>query len=109
MNITDAAFVCYKNVPVLETGSPNKYFDALASGKLIIANFGGWIKKEIESIHCGIGVDPAHPTDFLKRITPFLNDKTRLTQYQQASRKLAEEKYQREKLSGQFADIFLKR
>ncbi len=27
LNITDAVFVCYKNVPILETGSPNKYFD----------------------------------------------------------------------------------
>ena len=45
MNVTDAAFICYKPLPVLETGSPNKYFDGLAAGKLILVNFGGWIKK----------------------------------------------------------------
>ncbi len=48
MNVTDAAFICYKPLPILETGSPNKYFDALASGKLILVNFGGWIREEIE-------------------------------------------------------------
>ncbi len=105
MNITDATFVCYKNVPVLETGSPNKYFDGLASGKLIVTNFGGWIKEEIEKAKCGFSIDPKHPSSFVKKIEPFINDKTRLLEYQHNSRKLAEEKYSRKKLSGQFADI----
>jgi glycosyltransferase involved in cell wall biosynthesis len=48
LNVTDASFICYKPLPILETGSPNKYFDALASGKLILINFGGWIREEIE-------------------------------------------------------------
>ncbi|MBI3481708.1 MAG: glycosyltransferase, partial [Bacteroidetes bacterium] len=109
MNITDSVFVCYKNVPILETGSPNKYFDALASGKLIITNFGGWIKDEIAKMQCGISVDPRHPTDFVKKIEPFLSDRKKLVLHQQASRKLAEEKYHRQKLSSQFADIFKKR
>jgi hypothetical protein len=74
MNITDAAFVCYKNVPILETGSPNKYFDGLAAGKLIVINFGGWIRKEIEEKQCGIYADPQQPTDFVKKIRPFICD-----------------------------------
>ena len=109
MNITDAVLICYKNVPILETGSPNKYFDALASGKLIITNFGGWIKDEIEKGSCGVYVDSKHPTDFIKKIERFLSNGKILAEYQQASRKLAEEKYHRKKLSSQFADIFLKR
>ena len=54
MNVTDATFICYKPVPILETGSPNKYFDGLARGKLILVNFGGWIKEEIEAKRCGV-------------------------------------------------------
>jgi len=109
MNITDAVFVSYKNVPVLETGSPNKYFDGLASGKLIITNFGGWIKNEIEHTGCGVALDPKQPTDFVKKIGPFVEDQKKLFQFQTAARKLAEEKYDRKKLSRQFADIFAKR
>jgi glycosyltransferase involved in cell wall biosynthesis len=109
MNVTDAAFVCYKSVPILETGCPNKYFDGLAAGKLIIANFGGWIKTEIDQSGCGIVVDAQQPTDFIKKITPFVNDPKKLEQYQTAARKLAEAKYHRQKLSSQFADIFVKR
>ncbi len=106
MNITDAAFVCYKNVPILQTGSPNKYFDGLAAGKVIITNFGGWIKEEIESANCGVGLDPKHPTDFVKGVQSFLNDKNKLAQYQAAARQLAEARYDRKRLALVFTAIF---
>ncbi len=106
MNITDAAFICYKAVPILETGSPNKYFDGLAAGKLIVVNFGGWIKKEIELQGCGIYVNPNQPTDFANTIEVFLNSTNELIRYQQASRLLAESKYSRKILSERFANIF---
>lgn len=107
MNVTDVAFICYKPLPVLETGSPNKYFDGLAAGKMIAINFGGWIKEEIEGKACGIYADPRFPTDFVKKIEPFVFDSERLKQCQQASRLLAETKYSREILSARFAEIFL--
>jgi glycosyltransferase involved in cell wall biosynthesis len=106
MNITDAAFVCYKNVPILETGSPNKYFDGLAAGKLIVINFKGWIKKEIEETRCGIYVDTLQPTDFVKQIKPFLSDQKLLSQFQESARTLAEKKYSRRVLSDKFSKIF---
>ncbi len=106
ISITDAAFVCYKAVPILETGSPNKYFDGLAAGKLIIANFGGWIREEIETNQCGIYVNPNQPTDFANKIELFLNDKDQLMRYQKASRLLAETKYSRRLLSERFVQIF---
>lgn len=103
---TDACFVCYKNIPVLQTGSPNKYFDALAAGKLVIINFGGWIKGEIESEQCGVALDPQHPSDFVKKISPFLRNTALLKSYQQRARALAEKKYARALLSKQFVSVF---
>lgn len=108
MNITDAAFVCYKNVPVLETGSPNKYFDGLAAGKLIIINFGGWIRKEIEGANCGIYVDPLQPKDFIKKIKPFLSEQKLLVHYQESARVLGKKKYSRRFLSEAFSRLFSK-
>jgi glycosyltransferase involved in cell wall biosynthesis len=107
MNVTDVAFICYKPLPVLETGSPNKYFDGLAAGKMIAINFGGWIKDEIEDKGCGIYADPRFPTDFVKKIQAFVIDPEKLKECQQASRLLAETKYSREILSAKFAEIFL--
>ena len=106
MNVTDASFTCYKPVPILETGSPNKFFDGLAGGKLIVVNFEGWIKEEIEHHRCGIFVDSRHPTDFVKKIAPFVSDTKLLNEYKAASRRLAEEKYSRKILSDAFSKLF---
>lgn len=99
MTNSDIAFVCYKNLPVLQTGSPNKFFDGLAAGKAIFINFGGWIKQEIEEAGCGVALDPADPTDFRRKIEPYLRDPSVLAKAQQAARRLAESKYARKKLA----------
>jgi glycosyltransferase involved in cell wall biosynthesis len=106
MNITDAAFVCYKPVPVLETGSPNKYFDGLAAGKMIIINFGGWIKEEIEKNQCGVYVNPHEPADFVRKISPIVTNKKQQAEFGSNARRLADNNYSREKLASRFASIF---
>ena len=106
LNVTDAAFICYKPLPVLETGSPNKYFDALASGKLIVVNFGGWIRAEIEKETCGCYINQKQPSEFIRTIQPFIDSRKLLAEHQQASRRLAEAKYTRRMLSKKFATIF---
>ena len=98
MSLTDAVFVCYKDRPVLETGSPNKFFDGLAAGKLIVINFGGWIKREIEENRCGISVSKSDPSNFINKIRTFITDPQLLSDYQAAARRLAETKYERKKL-----------
>jgi len=105
MNVSDAIFVSYKNFPVLDTGSPNKYFDGLAAAKLVIINFGGWIKDEIEKEQCGVSLDPRHPTEIVNKIRPFLDNPTLLRQFQQRARQLAEAKYAREILGDYFFGV----
>lgn len=107
MNITDAAFICYKPLPILETGSPNKYFDALACGKLILINFGGWIKEEIESERCGSYISPMRPSEFVSIIQPFVDSPRLLEEHQRESRRLAETRYSRSKLAKEFTAIFV--
>lgn len=104
LNVTDAAFISYQPLPVLETGSPNKYFDALAAGKMIVVNFGGWIQKEIEDNRCGIRV--SSPDEFAEKISSIIQDQDELRLTQQRARTLAESMYSRKKLSGSFVRIF---
>jgi glycosyltransferase involved in cell wall biosynthesis len=106
LNVTDATFICYKPLPILETGSPNKYFDGLAAGKLIVINFGGWIRQEIEQASCGVYTDSKYPTDFVKKISPYVQDRNKLKESQQAARSLAESRYSRKILAEKFASIF---
>jgi glycosyltransferase involved in cell wall biosynthesis len=103
----DAAFVSYKPIPILETGSPNKFFDGLAAGKMIIVNFSGWIRYEIEKYQCGVYVDPHHPKHFCDVIRPYLKQINLVNDYKKNARTLALSKYSREKLSKEFIDLFL--
>nr|WP_302180046.1 glycosyltransferase family 4 protein [Chryseosolibacter indicus] len=105
MNITDASFVCYRPEPILETGSPNKYFDALAAGKMIIANFAGWIKEEIEKEGCGFYVPSSSPETIITKLARCIENPSVLINYQKASRSLAERKYSRKLLGDAFYNL----
>ncbi|HZY79685.1 MAG TPA: glycosyltransferase family 4 protein [Cyclobacteriaceae bacterium] len=109
LNVTDAVFVCYKDVPILETGSPNKFFDGLAAGKLIVINFGGWIKREIEDNKCGIAISKSDASNFVNKIRVFITDPDLLKEYQMNARKLAERKYDRRQLVDQWISFLLSR
>lgn len=105
LDVTDAVFICYRPAAILETGSPNKYFDGLAAGKLVVVNFSGWIREEIQHEQCGIFADPANPETFVEGITPFLKDRKLLDRYQVNARLLAERKYSRNELSRKFIGL----
>ena len=106
MNITDLVFVSYKPFPILETGSPNKYFDGLACGKPIVTNFKGWISDEISREKCGVPLDPQLPQSFVREITPLLSNKSEYETMSRNARALAEKKYSREILGRKFVSLF---
>lgn len=58
---SDAVYVSFGPQPVLQTTSPNKFFDGLAAGKLILVNVKGWMKELVEEHACGFYADPAQP------------------------------------------------
>ena len=69
---SDAVYVSFKDVKVLGTGSPNKFFDSLAAGKLTIINFDGWIKQLITKNKCGFHHNPHSSTAFVRKLKVFV-------------------------------------
>jgi glycosyltransferase involved in cell wall biosynthesis len=106
MSITDAVYVSFDQKPVLETGSPNKFFDGLAAGKLCIVNTKGWVKEQIEGESCGFYADPLRPQQLLAKLSPYLNSRTALKQAQTKARLLAENHFSRELLTRRFLRMF---
>ena len=96
MNITDAVYISFADRPVLETNSPNKYFDALAAGKVTLINTKGWIKETTETHRCGFYADPIKPMAMVNKTIPLIRDKSLLYTYQNNARNLAELYYSRE-------------
>lgn len=91
VNITDAIYVSFKNVPVLASGSPNKFFDGLAAGKMVIINFQGWIKELIEKERCGFYYQPTESAQFLEKIRPYIANTDLLEQAQSRAHYLSEQ------------------
>ncbi|MEK6477076.1 glycosyltransferase family 4 protein [Catalinimonas sp. 4WD22] len=98
LNITDAAYISFADLPVLKCCSPNKLFDALAAGKLCITNISGWMKSLLEENQCGFYTNPHYPDEFVKKIAPFVNDRSLLDDYQSNARNLAEQEFNRQLL-----------
>lgn len=108
LNVTDATYISFADKPILETNSPNKFFDAIASGKLCVVNSKGWIREMIEQEQCGFYADPHNPSDFTAKIKAFISDKSRLMLYQTNARKLSENYFSRELQTEKFLRLFSK-
>lgn len=102
----DVVYVSYWQKKVLETSSPNKFFDALAAGKIVVVNTKGWLQDLVEENGCGFYIDPKKPEDFFERLSPFRYHADLQYSYQQNALKLAKEQFSKEMLSEQFTSLF---
>lgn len=105
LDLCHAVYISYARYQVLETGSPNKFFDGLAAGKLIICNFNGWIKELIERKECGFSYQPNQPENCASLLIPFLRSPALLRSYQENSRNLAEDEFNVSLLTDKVVEI----
>ena len=104
--VSDAVYVSFSNVPILSSGSPNKFFDGLAAGKIIITNFGGWVRDEIENTQCGFSYTPDNTYEFIEKLTPYVNSEVLRLEAQTNARRLAENKFSRNGLIEKWLTLF---
>lgn len=93
INVTDASYICFADKPVLETNSPNKFFDALAAGKACITTTKGWLTNLVEENQCGMYIDPTKPDAFVAKLATLVNDRQLLEAYKNNARSLAERQF----------------
>lgn len=105
VNFCDVSIVCFLDLPILYTNSPNKLFDSLSGGKPIIVNSAGWTKDLVEKNRCGYYVNPNHPQDLVNKIIYLRENPTIVNEMGNNSRKLAELKYDKSILCKEFGDI----
>src|SRR5690606_36069472 len=55
------SIVPLKGTPVLDTSSPNKFFESLAAGVPIIQNTNGWMKEYLSENEVGFTLPPDNP------------------------------------------------
>ena len=105
VNCASASITTFRNLPVLQTNSPNKLFDSLAAGKPIIVNSAGWTKDLCEKERCGCFVDPENPADLADRLQAIKDDKPLLEAWGRNARRLAVEVFNQSLLAGKVADV----
>ncbi len=92
-------------VPVLYTGSPNKLFDALASGRPIIVNSAGWTKPLVVDRVAGLFVEPEDALQLADAIQRLADDPEGVERMGGNARSLAEEQFSRDEQADRLTAI----
>src|SRR5690606_26050308 len=74
------------NLEEMWANSANKFFDALAAGRPIMINYGGWQARLLEDHGAGIVVPPDNPSKAASMLHELLNDEERLFEASKASK-----------------------
>jgi glycosyltransferase involved in cell wall biosynthesis len=99
-----AVVISFAHYKVLEACSPNKFFDALAAGKICISNTSGWIRDLIEANQCGFYADSSE--DFEAKLKIIVQNPKIIAYMQVNARKLAENRFNKNQLCRQVVDLF---
>lgn len=94
-----ASLVPLKGVPILDTSSPNKFFESLAAGVPIIQNTNGWMKSYLEEYQVGYTVDPNSSEDLATLLIQLLENQTEMKVMGKRARVLAEEQFDKDALA----------
>jgi glycosyltransferase involved in cell wall biosynthesis len=92
----DVVLAHLAKVPVLYTGSPNKLFDGLASGRPIIVNSPGWTKPLVEEGGAGLFVEPEDAVALADAIERLADDPEAVERMGRAARAVAERDFSRD-------------
>ena len=101
----DVCMTIFKNVPVLQTCSPNKLFDALAAGKPILTNMPGWLADIAEKDKTGVFVEPDNAVDFADKAIWLRDHPDEVADFRLNARCLAEKKFARDVLAHQLESV----
>ena len=86
-----AVILVAKPVPVWDTGSPNKLFDALAAGVPVIQTTQGWIRQLLAVHDCGMTVERDRPAALASAMVDLSEDPRRRDRMAANARRVARE------------------
>ncbi len=95
------------NNEVTWKNSANKFFDALAAGKPIAINYGGWQAELIETYDAGLLLDPQDIPLAANHLAARINDKAWLTETGLRCKRLGKEMFDRDKLARELERVLL--
>jgi glycosyltransferase involved in cell wall biosynthesis len=101
----DVLLVLFADVPILAMNSPNKLFDALASGRPVIVNSPGWTKELVESSGAGLYVPAGDGGALAIAIEGLARDPEARERMGERARALAVSDFSRDELAARVLDV----
>lgn len=109
MASADLGLQILANVPAFYYGtSPNKFFDYISAGLPVLNNYPGWLAELITEKKCGFAVPPENPQAFADALEYAQAHREELTVMGDNAQRLAQERFNRQQLSQNFADWVVK-
>src|SRR5690606_36960580 len=93
--------------PVLDTSSPNKFFESLAAGVPVIQNTQGWMKSFLNEYKVGITLDPNNPKQLAEELIRLKDNVEETIQMGKRAQKIAKERFDKNYLSNKMLDALL--
>jgi len=93
------------DLPEMRCNSANKFFDALAAGKPVLLNFGGWMHDLVETHGCGLAMWKQSIDIVAQELALKVHDTEWLKRASHSSLKLAEEYFNRDVLAKQLISV----
>jgi glycosyltransferase involved in cell wall biosynthesis len=95
----------FVDLPQMWANSANKFFDALAAGRPVAINYQGWQADLLRETGAGIVLDVSDAEKAAQQIVRCLHDAAWLQQAGKSARGLAEQQFDREKLTRQLEAV----
>lgn len=109
MASADIGLQILANVPAFYYGtSPNKFFDYISAGLPVLNNYPGWLAELITEKKCGFAVPPENPQAFADALEYAQAHREELMVMGDNAQRLAQERFNRQQLSQNFADWVVK-
>jgi glycosyltransferase involved in cell wall biosynthesis len=99
----DVTLTIFAPYPVLETNSPNKFFDSLAAGKPVVVNLDGWLRRLVDEHDAGAWVPAGDPAALAAALTELADDEARVERMGRNARALAEREFSRDLMAERLA------
>jgi len=102
------AISLFRNIPEMQHNSANKVFDALAAGKPVCVNYGGWHADLIDSRGAGLTLSPTDHVQAAQELVEFVNNSDGLRRAGEQAAALADSRFNRDRLAGEFRNVLEK-
>lgn len=105
---THVTYTSFGPQPVLETNSPNKFFDAIAMGKVCVITTKGWLCELIQEKEIGFYYSANNPAAFFRKLVTLAPSMSSYDEIAKRSRALAETQFNKKILTAQIVQLLEK-